>query len=64
MTDADLVLGYLNPNSFLGGTMRLDVDAARAALAEPASHSVSPPSKPPPPQCGSLTARWPTPFGW
>ncbi|MGH2403777.1 MAG: hydantoinase/oxoprolinase family protein [bacterium] len=32
VTDADLVLGYLNPTYFLGGTMRLDVDAARRAL--------------------------------
>jgi N-methylhydantoinase A len=32
VTDADLVLGYLNPDFFLGGEMRLDLDAARAAL--------------------------------
>jgi N-methylhydantoinase A len=32
VTDADLVLGYLNPDFFLGGEMRLDVRAARAAL--------------------------------
>jgi N-methylhydantoinase A/oxoprolinase/acetone carboxylase beta subunit/N-methylhydantoinase B/oxoprolinase/acetone carboxylase alpha subunit len=32
MTDANLVLGYLNPDNFLGGTMRLDRDAAVAAL--------------------------------
>jgi N-methylhydantoinase A len=32
VTDADLVLGYLDPNHFLGGSMRLNVDAARAAL--------------------------------
>jgi N-methylhydantoinase A len=38
VTDADLVLGYLDPNYFLGGQMLLDVEAARAALlrvAEP-----------------------------
>ncbi|MBI3976974.1 MAG: hydantoinase/oxoprolinase family protein [Chloroflexi bacterium] len=38
VTDADLVLGYLNAEYFLGGQMRLDVEAARAALrriAEP-----------------------------
>lgn len=34
VTDADLLLGYLNPDYFLGGEMRLDVAAARAALAE------------------------------
>lgn len=32
VTDADLVLGYLNPANFLGGEMRLDVASARAAL--------------------------------
>ena len=38
VTDADLVLGYLDPAAFLGGKMELDVDAARRALgriAEP-----------------------------
>jgi N-methylhydantoinase A len=33
VTDANLVLGRLNPGYFLGGEMSLDVDAARAALA-------------------------------
>jgi N-methylhydantoinase A len=32
VTDADVVLGYLDPDSFLGGRKRLDVEAARAAL--------------------------------
>ncbi len=32
VTDADLVLGYLNPDNFLGGEMTLSVDAANAAL--------------------------------
>jgi N-methylhydantoinase A len=32
LTDADLVLGYLNPDRFLGGRMALDRDAALAAL--------------------------------
>ena len=32
VTDADLVLGYLGADSFLGGDMRLDVAAARAAI--------------------------------
>jgi N-methylhydantoinase A len=39
VTDADLVLGYLNPDYFLGGRMPLSVDAAtdaiRAQIAEP-----------------------------
>ncbi|WP_296808596.1 hydantoinase/oxoprolinase family protein [Thiocapsa sp.] len=33
VTDANLVLGRLDPNGFLGGRMQLDADAARAALA-------------------------------
>jgi N-methylhydantoinase A/oxoprolinase/acetone carboxylase beta subunit len=32
VTDASLVLGYLNPASFAGGSIALDVDAARASL--------------------------------
>jgi N-methylhydantoinase A/oxoprolinase/acetone carboxylase beta subunit len=32
VTDADLVLGYLDPKAFLGGRMELDVEAARRAL--------------------------------
>ena len=33
VTDADLLLGYLNPGFFLGGRMQLDQAAAEAALA-------------------------------
>jgi N-methylhydantoinase A len=44
VTDADLVLGYLDPGYFLGGRMALDLDAARAAVerevAEPLGLSV------------------------
>ena len=32
VTDADLVLGYLDPGYFLGGRMMLDLDVARAAI--------------------------------
>ena len=32
VTDADLVLGYLNPDYFLGGAMKLDQSAAERAL--------------------------------
>ncbi len=32
VTDADLVLGHLSADKFLGGRMRLDVDAASAAI--------------------------------
>ena len=34
ITDANLVLGRLGVDRFLGGEMRLDIDAARKALAE------------------------------
>src|SRR5213596_1095221 len=33
VTDANLVLGYLNPDYFAGGSLRLDADAARHAMA-------------------------------
>ena len=33
VTDANLVLGYLNPDYFLGGRMTLDADAARDAMS-------------------------------
>ena len=32
VTDADLMLGYLNPDYFLGGQMRLDTSAAERAI--------------------------------
>ena len=32
VTDADLLLGYLDPGYFLGGDMALDINGARAAL--------------------------------
>jgi len=34
VTDADLVLGYLDPNFFLGGRMQLDLEGARRAVQE------------------------------
>jgi N-methylhydantoinase A len=43
VTDADVVLGLLSPEAFLGGGMRLDADAARSAVrnvAEPLELSV------------------------
>ena len=33
-TDADLVLGYLDPNYFAGGRIKLDLEGARKAIAE------------------------------
>ena len=45
VTDADLVLGYLNPDYFLGGTMQLDLAAAESAIehhiAQPLGMDVS-----------------------
>jgi N-methylhydantoinase A len=32
ITDANVVLGRLDPNNFLGGTMKLDADGARAGI--------------------------------
>lgn len=44
VADADAVLGYLNPDNFLGGRLKLDVEAAREAIrvhvAEPLGMSV------------------------
>lgn len=34
VTDADLVLGYLNPERFLGGKIRLKVEAARMSIQD------------------------------
>jgi N-methylhydantoinase A len=34
VTDADLVLGYLSPENFAGGRIRLDKEKAEAAIAE------------------------------
>jgi N-methylhydantoinase A len=34
VTDANLLLGYIDPGRFLGSSMELDVDAAEAAMAE------------------------------
>jgi N-methylhydantoinase A len=32
VTDADFILGYLNPDYFAGGSMKIDLEAARVAL--------------------------------
>src|SRR2546421_8375992 len=34
VTDADLVLGYLDPDYFLGGQLRIDLEAAQRAIRE------------------------------
>jgi N-methylhydantoinase A len=44
VTDADFLLGYLNPEYFAGGTMQVDLPAARAALerlGERVGHSLT-----------------------
>ena len=33
VTDANVVLGRIDPNNFLGGSVKLDIDSARAAIA-------------------------------
>jgi len=38
VTDADLVLGYLGAEDFLGGNFRLDLAAAESAIAEKIAH--------------------------
>ena len=40
VTDASLVLGYIDPDYFLGGTMKLDRDAAAKALKEQVGNSL------------------------
>jgi N-methylhydantoinase A len=40
VTDADLLLGYLDPGFFLGGRMRLDVSAARQAVEDTVGRSM------------------------
>ena len=40
VTDADLLLGYLDPGFFLGGRMRLDVDAAKQAVEATVARSM------------------------
>jgi N-methylhydantoinase A len=34
VTDANIVLGYINPDHLVGGALRLDAEASRAAIAE------------------------------
>ena len=40
VTDADAVLGYLNPEFFVGGRLRLDTDAAKGVLEEHVGRSL------------------------
>ena len=45
VTDADLLLGYLNPDYFAGGEIALDVAAARAAVGRVAARLALPPTQ-------------------
>ena len=71
VTDADLLLGYLDPHAFAGGSMTLDVDAARGAFGELAARlgwtrcawpggytTWSTKTWPPPPACTPPSAAW------
>ncbi len=40
VTDADLVLGYLDPDFFLGGTMSLDIELSKKAIEEKIAKSL------------------------
>ena len=41
ITDCNLVLGYLDPAGLVGGALKLDVDAARAAIARDAGRAAA-----------------------
>ncbi len=43
VTDADLVLGYLDPDFFLGGTMSLDIEKSRFAIEQKIATPLVPP---------------------
>ena len=62
VADADLVLGYLNPDNFLGGRLQLDVEAARVRRSHPRRRAARPrrSSRPPRASRRSSTPGWPT----
>jgi len=41
VTDANLVIGFLDPDAFLGGTRKLDAEAARRAVQEHLAHKLN-----------------------
>ena len=41
VTDADLILGYLDPDFFLGGEIRLDLESARNAMETKLAHPLN-----------------------
>ena len=64
VSDANVVLGRIDPDNFLGGEMALDVGAAHAALERLAKRSATAPKRPrspspvsPTPTCWARCAR-------
>ena len=61
VTDAQLVLGYLDPDNFAGGRMKLDKEAAlRCDLPASAKRIGMTPWNAPPASAASSSCRWPT----
>ena len=59
VTDADLVLGYLDADNFLGGDMQLDRAGAEKQLGNWPRRSARRPSRPRPASTASSANRWP-----
>ena len=65
VTDADLVLGYLDPAAFAGGSLPLDPARAEAAIdRELAGRSGSRGQRPPSPCTRSRTPSWGRRSAW
>ena len=64
VTDANLVLGRLAPESSLAGEVELDPDAATAAVTAVGEGSGSATSRRRPASCGSQTRRWSALCAW
>ena len=64
VTDANLVLGYLDPASFLGGRRKLDRAAAEAAVTASPPDSAPAGSLPRKASTASSTRRWPRACDW
>ena len=64
VTDANLVLGFLDPDNFLGGRAHLDPAAAAAAVDRIASALGVERVAPPKASIASSTRAWPRASGW
>ena len=65
VTDASVVLGYLNPARFAGGTLALDAAAAERAVAAVGDRLGRGRRRPPPPASTAWSTRaWPTRSAW